>query len=616
MNARAKRARRWPGVPLAVAAALAVLVGARDGAAVPAVLDGDPVDAGGNPLVVLPGLPFVHWGPDAKWGTADDVFSNAITGDVDIVVRTGGAYVSGSGVIPAPAAGLASAPAVSVGGLQFPLAGTELVYQFILSDGAPVPAAGHPLTATDLDGRGTLVLAYADLDGDGFVGPTNADDLGSTDDALERQEALFLAGRRLALLQGSVASGGLGVTLGLPASAGGLGLVIAGGAITGSTPPLYKDGPWISTLLPCMWPIDPNAIIGGENAGPPDPVGLVDLEIAPERMFCPAPAHPVLGTPYAIPLDGTSITNDLARAFSGAATTVAFARTVEATGFAADPARRILPAIAPGGARKLVEPTFAVEIPDDGPGNAAAVVVFPADMLGNQADPPAPGTSRIELQASANLRIVSPNSDGDPARETIPLGAAEIATVVVDDAGTAGDGGASGRIAASLDGTPVAFLRVSFGAPSGPAALANASGRLVRGDLATTSRLSLHFAADGAPTALDLATHDLTVVVRDAGGVVFYARTFPAGLVAPGAAGKALRHHDPAGTALGRAQLVVRPPDAGATHRRVNLRVKGIDLQGVDDSAITVSATFGAAAYERSLACAQVPGANASTCGP
>jgi hypothetical protein len=615
---RRRRERRTHlGAPVALAAILALATSA---AAVPAVFDGDPTDDGGQPLIVLPGVPFVSWGPDKKWGTADDVISPSIVGDIDVVVRAGGAYVPGSGVILPPAAGIAQAPAVSAGGLQFPLAGNEVPYQIILSDGAASPAAGHPLDATDLDGRGTLVLAYADLDGDGILGPTNGDPAGSADNALESQEALMLVGRRLALLQGGVSSGGLGVTLGLPASTGGLGLVIAAGAITGSTPPLYKDGPWIATLLPAMWPLDPDKIIGGENAAPPDPIGLVDLEIELEQLFHPAPAHPVLGTPYAIPLDGSSVTNDLVRALSGAATTVTFARELDPTQFVPDPGRRVLPAIATGGARKVVEPVFSVSLADDGPGNGIPLAVFPADSLGNQADPPQiPGGSRIDLVASANLRIVSPDLDGDPQREALPLGAAELATVVIDDAGGADDGGGKGRLFATLDGATAGALNVTLGAGGATGALSSASAVLRFSPSGTTDRLSLRFDAEGDPTVLDPSTHDLTIVVRDERGRSFFTRTFPAGLLQPSASGRVYRYKDPSGVAIERVlHAIVRRRGASPTRHSVRLALKGVDLSQVDRAvpSIAVEAAFGTTAYEASLTCVLGAGGGTSRCKP
>ena len=143
------------------------------------------------------------------------------------------------GCHPGPAQGVAAAPEIVAGGLTLTATGEEVAYQIILSDGAASPAAGHPLGGNDLDGRGALVVAFPDLDGDGVIGPTAAD--GDADNAIEVQETVQLAGAAALRAAERVASGTLAVSLGAPASAGGLGLVVAAGAITGSKPPLYDD---------------------------------------------------------------------------------------------------------------------------------------------------------------------------------------------------------------------------------------------------------------------------------------------------------------------------------------------------------------------------------------
>ena len=65
------------------------------------VFSGDPVDGGGRPYEILPGQPLVTAGADARLGTADDVVTPGVIGDIDVVVRLGS--VPGSGPIPAPA---------------------------------------------------------------------------------------------------------------------------------------------------------------------------------------------------------------------------------------------------------------------------------------------------------------------------------------------------------------------------------------------------------------------------------------------------------------------------------------------------------------------------------
>jgi len=419
------------------------------------VFSGDPIDlATGRPYSILPGLPLILPGRDEVYGTADDVIDTRVIGDVDVVVRAGGIFTGAT--IPPPAAGVGAARRAVPGRAG---AGTPVTFQVVLSDGASVPAAGHPLTGTQHDGRGALVVAYPDLDGDGILGPTNAD--GSADNEIERQETLTVAGRQVAVIANGVAGGSLGVSLGAPASAGGLGLVLVGGALIGQTAAAnFFDGPWVSTLVPFMPPIDPTRIIGRGNVRPPDPGNLVEVDLAGERFGSFPAGHPVLGTPFAIPLNGSSPTVDLARSEAGAAVAAKLARPLDPATFTADPLRRVLPAVDQQGRRLLVEPVEALSMLDDGPGSTVSLVLFAADLLGNPTDPGAGMAATVEVGPA--LVIVSPDADGDPYRETIPLASAAAVPVVLDDAGGAADGGATERIVVLVDGAPTDSIRASL----------------------------------------------------------------------------------------------------------------------------------------------------------
>src|SRR6516165_566104 len=139
--------------------AMLLIVAMPAGAAQLPVFAGDPIDpTTGVPYIILPGVPLVNPGPDGRFGNSDDLIDPSIIGDVDLVVRTGGGYTGGP--IPAPHAGVASAPVVTVGGTS--------AFQGILSDGQPPRVTGNPLTGAELNGRPLLAVAYADLDGDGF----------------------------------------------------------------------------------------------------------------------------------------------------------------------------------------------------------------------------------------------------------------------------------------------------------------------------------------------------------------------------------------------------------------------------------------------------------------
>lgn len=605
------RATRRASVILALTLALV----ASDALAVPAVFTGDPLSGGsGKPWVILPGVPLLDPGADQKFLTADDVVDAGIVGDVDVVARTGGTYAPGSGVIPPPAASVATAPGVVAGGTTLLGSGTEVAWQLVASDGAPAPAAGNPQTAADLDGRGALALAYADLDGDGFIGRTSADADGSADDETELQESWTPVGRRFGIVAAGLAAGTMAVEAALPASKGGLGIVVAGGIITGSASPLFLDGPWIATLLPCMWPPDITAVTG-ENPGAPDPLGLVDLEYEVEAFYCPPADDPVIGTPLAIPLDGTSITNDLARAISGPAEAPGLASPLPA-GFVAAPMQRLKPLVTASGAHAVALPLGAqpVAVPDDGPGGGQReILVFPADRLANQADVPF-GGSDVELEVSPNLRIVSPDTDANPRHETITFATTSYASVMLDDAGGAGDGGATGALVARLDGTPGAALRVTFGGAPTTGPLDSGRALLRYAKLAGTDRTTLVAAVPSTP-AIDFAANDVTITLL-AKGVPVLARTLAAGSLTSNGNGTAWRYRDPKGVTAARiGSLSIRKQGVAGAYA-LRAMVKSLDLSTVDPGVrrITVRIVVGSATFESDLDCSVNAGGTTTSC--
>ena len=143
-------------------------------------------------------------------------------------------------------------------------------------------------------------------------------------------------GRTVGAIAGGVAEGTIATSVGAPPSAGGLGVVLSAGVATGAHAFLFEDGPWISTMAPAMFPLDQPSIIGGEpGEAVPDPLGIVDLELEDESVFIPAPDDPMLGSAYAIPLDGSSPTVDLLRSESAPATRAVFAAPIDPATFVA-----------------------------------------------------------------------------------------------------------------------------------------------------------------------------------------------------------------------------------------------------------------------------------------
>lgn len=436
-----------------LAAALLLLTASSATAQLP-VFSGDPVDSHNDPYVILPGLPLILPGDDKTLGTSDDEINLSIIGDVDVVARTGGTY-AGSGPIPAAHAGIVAAPATTA------ITG-DVAFQMILSDGATSPTTGNPLLGNQQDDRAALVVAFPDLDGDGYIGPYAGD--GSADLQIERQEAFSIIGRQAALIHNGVASGNLAVNLGAPASHGGLGTLVGGGVLMGTDAPEYLDGVWVGTRLPILPPLDYADLIGGGGGvRPPPDSGEAPIEIKTEfeKWLLPSPTHPLLGGMFAIPTDGSSPTVDLARVDSGAFNGAAFALPIATATFVADAAKRVIPAINEIDQRQLVEPVDSLILADDGPGNGRTIAVYAADRFGNATDADTPVT--VVLETTPGLTITSPDADSDPHHETILFDGAGYTPVTLDDSGTASDGGDQ-RLLALVDGVPTAALDLISGA--------------------------------------------------------------------------------------------------------------------------------------------------------
>lgn len=365
--------------PAALAlAALLLLVLPSRGVAASAVFAGDPVDPGsGTPYEILPGKPLVRPGADALLGTADDIVDAGLVGDVDLVVRAGDSATAGP--IPPPALATGDVPAAVAGPRG--AGGSEIPFTVFVSDGAAAPGqpAGRVLPAADLDGLPVVVVAFADYDGDGFIGLTSRDRDGTADAHLELRE-LEPVGRSAALLSGGVAHGTLAVRAGLPASAGGLGVALAAVAGTGSLDAAFFDGavptgPAISTALPFLPLRDLNRIIRDR----PVPAGPTTTLQQLVQFAAVPPADT-----YALPLDGSEPTIDGARVTSQAAVRVSFrAGNGDSSGAA------VLDQVAFG---------------RDGAAATLRVRLLAVDRFENPADPP-PGYA-VVIDSDASLEIL------------------------------------------------------------------------------------------------------------------------------------------------------------------------------------------------------------------
>lgn len=437
---------------LRAAVAAACLVAAPAHAQTFPVFAGDPVDTTtGAPFPILPGVPLILPQPGSGKFNPPIVVAGTI-GDVDLVVRAGSPAVGAT--MPPPSA----PPPTAVAGGTHVVDGSEIPFTVIVSDGSG--GAGAPLVGPEMDGLPVIVFAFADLDGDGIVGPTNADPDGAADDARERQESDFVVGRTAAILANGVARGSVAVWRGAPASSGGLKVVLTAAAYVGPFSAGFMlgnvpDGPPIATLLPFFPRFDPKDVV--ESAGRGGPAGPeARLGVALEAAFDPPVDDPELGTPFALPTDGSSVTIDRAVVVSGPPSRARFVQPSIAAGFPLG-----LPVeLHPGANGTLVEPLDSVTLPDDGPGPTTHARLVPVDLFDDVADPP-PGFT-VVLTAGAGLRIVAPDTDGDPTVETLPIASAAGVDIELDDAGGARDGPASSSLTVSLGGLPVESLAVTL----------------------------------------------------------------------------------------------------------------------------------------------------------
>lgn len=434
----------------------AMIVASSASALAQQVFTGDPVDPSTSKAYpIIPGMPLLLPGGDKKFGTGDDVINTGITGDVDLVVRVG---VVGAAAVPPPSQA-ASGPAIATftAGGGSTGQGAEVPFTVMVSDGSGSPPYGNVLAGSDLDARPVTVYAFADLDDDGVIGPTNAD--GSGDNALELQEATSYAGRQM----GSFVSGrfqdAIGLEQGAPASIGGLRVSIVAGAWTGSNASKnFTDGPFILTRWPFFPPLDPKDLLGGGSAPAPLPTQPNQLEWAPEKNYLPAPGHPTLGTPFAVSVTGSEPTTDQVLITSGPAIGARVFAEPVASKFVARsrPRLRVAPASA-GMGRTIVMPVDRAILAADGAASTLALRVLPVDLFANVADPASPVAVTLSLSGPAT--IVSPDADSNPKTETLSLASAAGASIVLDDAGT---GEATLRL--TIGTSPVQVVHLGVGA--------------------------------------------------------------------------------------------------------------------------------------------------------
>ncbi len=454
----------------------------------------DRVDgATGRLAEIVPGAPWVRPGPDGDLGTDDDVIVQSL-GDADLVLRTG--MQTFSGPIPAPRAGTGRLPlavAEPFGG------GVPVDFVVTAVDGHAGPAPGLPVVSPSLQGVPVLVVAFADLDGDGWIGITHLDG-DPLDDEIEEAE-LTPVGRRLAIADAGRASGSLFLAAAGP-SAAPLTVALAAVAYVGSFDPAFFDGvvpvgPAVMTHLPFVPRTDPDrAIDGGDGIlDPADPDTLAAVEI--EAGMDPDPADPRIGEAFTMHTDGSDLTIDVARVYSGRFARLGFGLRPEASRFRAHRGRPIRPGLDDAGSRVVYEILQNLVLDDDGEESQTVLRVLPLDRLGNISDLAEPVSA--VLRSEGAIRIVSPDQDADPWVEEVVIGDSRGIAVVIDDLGGSFDDPDRGALIVEGGG---ALLRLDITLPDPDV---DDSGRVDALDRAIVRRSSrLRFGDPGFESRYDL----------------------------------------------------------------------------------------------------------------
>ncbi len=450
---RARTARRI--APIVGSALLALGGGAAGGLGgfddvTDPVLDGDPLDpATGRVAEIVPGAPWIRPGPDGQFGTADDQVSLDTVGDVDLVVRTGLDTIPSAIPDPSPLTG-----AVPTGTIAPFGAGMPVPFVVVASDGLDPQPYGSPAVPPYLEGLPVFVVAFADLDGDGYVGITHLD--GDPSDAsLERAE-LAPVGRRYALGSGAGASGTLAVTAGGPPGAP-LRIALAAALYAGDFDPDYREGivpngPAVMTHLPFLPVTDPAAALipvrlplrAAESGGRVAMRALPALE--------PDPADPRIGEAFTLRLDGSDPSIDVADTVSGAPIRFGVAQRPDPARYLALPTRPLRPGLDTAGQVVPLEILNRIVVPDDGGGTPTQVRIVALDQLGNVTAPSAP--TWLDLKSRGVVRIASPDADGDPFRETVLVADARGVEIALDDWGGAFDDRNRDRLTLKAHGRP------------------------------------------------------------------------------------------------------------------------------------------------------------------
>ncbi len=428
MRGNRHAARRGPGGVWFAALGLCAVILSGPGSFVPVfrderdpLLDLDTADPEtGLAAEIVPGAPWIRPGPDGEFGTEDDIVFPHVTGDNDLVVRTG--ITNFSGAFPDPAVAGGAVPRAVAEPFA---AGIPVDFVVAPVNGHAGPPPGTPIVSRSFMFSPVLVAAFADLDGDGFIGVTHLD--GDVFDAAIEEAELSPVGWRIVMAGFARASGSLFVSAGGPRSAP-LRVMLGAATYAGRFDPGFfngavRNGPAVMTRLPFLPITDPFEVMREE------------LEIEPALV--PNPFDPRIGESFTLHTDGSDLTVDGADVVSGAFARFGFGRRPAPGVYDHDHDHESGGLLRPGlddqGAVVVYEILQRLVLADDGAASRLTLRVLPLDRLGNVADLAGPVV--VTLRTGGTVRIIAPDGDGDVTTETISITDAAGATVVIDDGG-------------------------------------------------------------------------------------------------------------------------------------------------------------------------------------
>jgi len=405
------------------------------------ILHGDPLypDPEKGAAEIMPGAPLILRRSDDVLGARYDRLIARVRGDVDLVVRTGAAARAGAILPPSlliPGGTAAVGVAEPFGG------GVAVPFEAVPSDGAGV--YGNVAVPYYWRGLPVLVLAFSDLDGDGYVGITGLD--GDDSDALLEEAELTPTGRAFAFGESDAARGEIAIRVGGPPGARAIAALtaatFAGPYREHHRDGLVPDGPVIMTHLPFFPETDPERLA---LEGPRDPAAVVAGSLTAAMNVRPAqlhfPSYSSLGEAFTLRLDGSTSTIDVASVRSGSAVRFGLVRVARGDRRPIAPVR---PGLDSNGRRVALEVLSHWALADDGDATHSTLQVVALDRLGNVTSPPP--NANVVLEVSGGIWIASPDTDGDPFRETVQLRDARGVEIELDDLGSSWDDPPDARV--------------------------------------------------------------------------------------------------------------------------------------------------------------------------